>query len=148
MAMKAGLIFVVYPKSRKLSHEPPAARSRKRRRLSAMRCLRMKSGIHVDGLLKDRQCYQALDPAVLGRSHRMVLGKHSGLGAVMNALKELGFEVSPDDAKAVLAEIKAYAQRTKAGVSTDRLRGFYQAVSGDPTRAAHLLPLDGAALPH
>ncbi len=106
------------------------------------------SGIHVDGLLKDRQCYQALDPAVLGRSHRMVLGKHSGLGAVMNALKELGFEVSPDDAKAVLAEIKAYAQRTKAGVSTDRLRGFYQAVSGDPTRAAHLLPLDGAALPH
>jgi hypothetical protein len=37
------------------------------------------SGIHVDGLLKDRRTYQALDPAVLGRSHRFVIGKHSGL---------------------------------------------------------------------
>ena len=28
------------------------------------------SGIHVDGLLKDRRTYQALDPALLGRDHR------------------------------------------------------------------------------
>ncbi len=106
------------------------------------------SGIHVDGLLKDRDCYQALDPAVLGRSHRMVLGKHSGLGAVTNALKELGFDVSRDDAKMILTEIKAYAQQTKAGVSMDRLMGFYRALSCAPARSACVLPPDGAALPH
>jgi len=106
------------------------------------------SGIHVDGLLKDRQCYQALDPAVLGRSHRMVLGKHSGLGAVRNALKELGFDASPDEAKVVLTEIRAYAQQTKAGVSRDMLMSFYQAVNGGRSRSARLLSPDVTALPH
>jgi homocitrate synthase NifV len=84
------------------------------------------SGIHVDGLLKDRDCYQALDPVVLGRSHRLVLGKHSGLNAVRAALKELGVDVSPDHARIILMQIKAYAQRTKAAVSTGTLLSFYQ----------------------
>jgi len=106
------------------------------------------SGIHVDGLLKDRRCYQALDPAVLGRSHRMVLGKHSGLGAVINALKELGFDASLDEAKAILVAIKAHAQQTKAGVSTDALLSFYQAVNRSPLSSAHLRLPDVTALPN
>lgn len=36
------------------------------------------AGIHVDGLLKDRQIYTYLDPQVIGREHRFVRGKHSG----------------------------------------------------------------------
>jgi homocitrate synthase NifV len=36
------------------------------------------SGIHVDGLLKDRGNYEAFQPEELGREHRLVLGKHSG----------------------------------------------------------------------
>ncbi|WP_084143637.1 homocitrate synthase [Methylocapsa acidiphila] len=107
------------------------------------------SGIHVDGLLKNRDCYQALDPAVLGRSHRMVLGKHSGVGAVVNALKELGFDASLEEARIVLSEIKADAQRTKAGVSMDRLTGIYETVSGSESRAGRARPpCDGSALPH
>src|SRR6266545_6800365 len=47
------------------------------------------SGIHVDGLLKDRRTYQALDPALLGRSHRFVIGKHSGLAAITASLSDL-----------------------------------------------------------
>ena len=31
------------------------------------------SGIHVDGLLKDRHTYQSLDPALLGRANRIVI---------------------------------------------------------------------------
>ncbi len=41
------------------------------------------SGIHVHGLLRDPANYQALDPKELGRQHHMVLGKHSGLAAVL-----------------------------------------------------------------
>jgi homocitrate synthase NifV len=40
------------------------------------------AGIHVDGLLKDPANYQGVDPALLGRHHRMLLGKHSGEGEV------------------------------------------------------------------
>ncbi len=84
------------------------------------------SGIHVDGLLKNRRCYEALDPAKLGRSHRMVLGKHSGLRAVVTALREQGFDVSPEQAKAILAQVKAYAQCTKGAVPAAMLTSFYR----------------------
>lgn len=36
------------------------------------------AGIHIDGLKKDRQIYTYLDPAILGREHAFVIGKHSG----------------------------------------------------------------------
>lgn len=36
------------------------------------------SGIHVDGLIKDRKTYAYLDPKVLGRHHSFLKGKHSG----------------------------------------------------------------------
>jgi len=36
------------------------------------------AGIHVDGLKKDRRIYTYLDPAILGREHTYVYGKHSG----------------------------------------------------------------------
>ncbi len=84
------------------------------------------SGIHVDGLLKNRRCYEALDPAKLGRSHRMVLGKHSGLHAVVTALRDQGFDVTPEHAKAILAQVKAYAQSTKGAVPTAMLKSFYR----------------------
>jgi homocitrate synthase NifV len=88
------------------------------------------SGIHVDGLLKDRKCYEALDPAVLGRTHRLVLGKHSGLGAVLNALKELGLDVRADEAKAILALVRGHAERTKAAVPASMLMTFYKEMGG------------------
>lgn len=39
------------------------------------------SGIHVDGLLKDVNIYQYLDPKLLGRTNQFVFGKHSGKAA-------------------------------------------------------------------
>jgi homocitrate synthase NifV len=97
------------------------------------------SGIHVDGLLKDPKCYEALDPASLGRAHRLVLGKHSGLGAVTNALKELGLDVRSEEAKAILALVRSYAERTKAAVPSHVLMDFYKE-TGDRREAlgAHL----------
>jgi len=94
------------------------------------------SGIHVDGLLKDKKCYEALDPEVLGRSHRLVLGKHSGLGAVMNALKELGLDVRSEEARSILALVRAYAERTKAAVPSDVLMNFYRETTPQAIAAA------------
>lgn len=104
------------------------------------------SGIHVDGLLKDRHCYEALDPQLLGRSHRLVLGKHSGFGAIINALHEIGLEASPDEARAILHEIKSYAELTKAAVPTKILRCFYQEVVGARKSGASGCPPDAPVL--
>ncbi len=38
------------------------------------------SGVHVAALLRDSESYQAIDPALLGRGYRLVLGKHSVAG--------------------------------------------------------------------
>jgi homocitrate synthase NifV len=82
------------------------------------------SGIHVSGLLRDRRTYEALDPRELGRNHRVVLGKHSGLTAILHACEEMGVAVETGQAQAVLARVRAHAIRTKRAPSRDDLRRF------------------------
>lgn len=79
------------------------------------------SGIHVDGLLKDRRAYEALDPGLLGRKHTIVLGKHSGLSAVRRALASGGLPDGLAEARAALNIIKAYAVRTKRSIAIGEL---------------------------
>lgn len=83
------------------------------------------SGIHVDGLIKHLANYQNFDPAEVGRSHRLVLGKHSGSRAVMRAYAELGLPLSVQQAGAILARIRHYAGVAKHAPSADELRQFY-----------------------
>ena len=95
------------------------------------------SGIHVHGLLRDRRNYQALDPALLGRRHRIVLGKHSGASAVAHAYRGLGIAVEPTLAPALVARIRRHAVTRKAPPDKADLRRFYEdAVAG----AADLTP--------
>lgn len=82
------------------------------------------SGIHVDGLLKDRRCYEALAPELVGRRHRIVLGKHSGAKAITGALASLGLSAAPAEIKALLEQVKAEAGATKRPVSAAALAGL------------------------
>lgn len=82
------------------------------------------SGIHVSGLLRDPRTYQALDPAELGRGHRLVLGKHSGLTSVLHACREIGLEVDAAKARAMLAQVRRHASNTKTIPTADDLRRF------------------------
>src|SRR3982751_6344898 len=54
------------------------------------------SGIHQDGVLKERSTYEIMQADVVGvdDSTSLVLGKHSGRHALKAALEELGFTVS------------------------------------------------------
>ena len=60
------------------------------------------AGIHVDGFLKDPNNYQGVDPALLGRRHQLVLGKHSGSQGVMHAYRQLGVHVDRRQAACLL----------------------------------------------
>lgn len=83
------------------------------------------SGLHVDGLLKDRRTYEPFDPAELGRSHRTVLGKHSGAHAVVAAYAQLGFVLDGVQAGAVLERVRDHANRVKRTPTADELERFY-----------------------
>jgi len=84
------------------------------------------SGIHVNGLLRDRRSYEAIDPQELGRRHRVVLGKHSGLTSVLHVCLEAGLTVTPDQARRMLARVRSHAGETKTPPSCDDLIRFHR----------------------
>ncbi|MGZ8408361.1 MAG: homocitrate synthase [Hyphomicrobium sp.] len=94
------------------------------------------SGIHVHGLLRDPANYQALDPQALGRRHQIVLGKHSGLTAVIHACQSLGLSVDPEQAAAILLRVRAYAEATKAPPGPETLLRFHAETGSGKERAA------------
>ncbi|CAB4243351.1 Homocitrate synthase [Methylacidimicrobium sp. AP8] len=71
------------------------------------------SGIHIDGLLKDPWNYQAFDPKELGRSHELVLGKHSGPRAIQWGYRRLGIDLSLAEAAALREPISAFVTTRK-----------------------------------
>ncbi|WP_298828998.1 homocitrate synthase [uncultured Piscinibacter sp.] len=83
------------------------------------------SGIHVDGLLKDRGNYEAFQPEELGRQHSLVLGKHSGSHGVRVAYAKLGMQLSVQQAHALLECIRSHVAATKRAPTDAELLRFY-----------------------
>jgi 2-isopropylmalate synthase len=55
------------------------------------------SGIHQDGVLKNRETYEIMRAEDVGwNTNRMVLGKHSGRNAFRSRLQELGIELESE----------------------------------------------------
>ena len=84
------------------------------------------SGIHVDGLLKHRDTYQGFDPGEVGRRHRVVLGKHSGTKAVVQAYSALGITIDAPLARDLLGRIRDYSVFTKRVPRAEDLHRFYR----------------------
>jgi 2-isopropylmalate synthase len=51
------------------------------------------AGIHQDGMLKDNETYQIMDPKTLGLEMTLPLGKHSGRHAFARACQEAGIKL-------------------------------------------------------
>ncbi len=83
------------------------------------------SGIHVDGLLKDRGNYEAFQPEELGRQHSLVLGKHSGSHGVRDAYAKLGMQLSVPQAQVLLDCIRTHVAATKRAPTDAELLRFY-----------------------
>ncbi len=83
------------------------------------------AGIHVDGLLKNPANYQPFDPAEVGRAHRLVVGKHSGASAVINAYAGIGIPMGQDEAELLLPGVREFATRFKKNPQPDDLRRIY-----------------------
>jgi homocitrate synthase NifV len=88
------------------------------------------AGIHVDGLLKDPDNYQGFDPVEVGRSHKLVVGKRSGAHGVMAAYASMGLTLSPVEARALLPDIRAFAERAKRSPADQELLFLYQRYIG------------------
>lgn len=86
------------------------------------------SGIHVDGLLKDERTYQALDPHLLGRSNRIVIGKHSGLSAITRLLGEMQLAATTEQSRHILSRVRKYAIEHKRLVARETVAAIWRDV--------------------
>lgn len=70
------------------------------------------SGIHQDGVLKNRETYEIMRAEDVGwNTNRMVLGKHSGRNAFRSRLKELGIELESEDLNSAFTRFKELADK-------------------------------------
>ena len=89
------------------------------------------AGIHVNGILKDPLNYQGVDPLELGRTHQLVLGKHSGTSAVLKAYDQLGLAITRTEAEYILQNIRRFVTSAKRPPDQLDLRRFYGEVVGN-----------------
>jgi len=78
------------------------------------------SGIHQDGILKERTTYEILDAKTVGLGQStLVLGKHSGRHAFKERLAELGYDLSPEDLSLAFMRFKELADKKKEVTDRD-----------------------------
>ncbi|MDB5297947.1 MAG: leuA 3 [Phycisphaerales bacterium] len=72
------------------------------------------SGIHQDGMLKNRQTYEIMDPATVGLPTTvLVLGKHSGRAAFRDRVTTLGYALTEEQVESAFGRFKALADKKK-----------------------------------
>src|SRR5215204_3674950 len=78
------------------------------------------SGIHQDGVLKERTTYEIMDATEVGlESNAIVLGKHSGRHALRDALEQLGFRVEGNALNQAFKRFKEVADKKKQVTALD-----------------------------
>ena len=73
------------------------------------------SGIHQDGMLKNRETYEIMTPESVGvKKTSLVMGKHSGRHAFKDKLNDLGYaDVTDDVVQAAFGKFKILADKKK-----------------------------------
>ncbi|RUT35888.1 2-isopropylmalate synthase [Paenibacillus zeisoli] len=78
------------------------------------------SGIHQDGMLKNRATYEIISPETIGISaSKLVLGKHSGRHAFKERLIDLGYSLDEERLNMAFAKFKDLADRKKEVLTED-----------------------------
>ncbi|SDI09749.1 2-isopropylmalate synthase [Desulfosporosinus hippei DSM 8344] len=78
------------------------------------------SGIHQDGMLKERSTYEIMSPSIIGVDvESIVLGKHSGRHAVQQRLADLGLELEDSHFEELFSRFKLLADRKREVTTAD-----------------------------
>ena len=84
------------------------------------------SGIHQDGMLKEKTTYEIMSPETIGlKESKLVLGKHSGRHAFREKLIDLGYELGEEQVNVAFAKFKDLADQKK-NVSDEDIRALIE----------------------
>ena len=124
------------------------------------------SGIHQDGMLKDKSTYEIMDASAVGAGEtNLVLGKHSGRHAFRKKLEDLGFGLDGEELNRAFFEFKQLCDKKKTindrdiqSLVMDQVQGEtetayrleqFQVTTGDkivPTATIKLIASDGSVV--
>ena len=93
------------------------------------------SGIHQDGMLKNKKTYEIIAPETIGYfrgedSVGVVMGKHSGRHALSSKLIQLGFPMEGDALNDMFTRFKLVAEQKTGGVDDDEIVALATSVAG------------------
>jgi 2-isopropylmalate synthase len=78
------------------------------------------SGIHQDGMLKNRNTYEIMTPESIGlEKSSLVLGKHSGRAAFKDKIKDLGYELKDEMLQSSFVKFKELSDHKKEILDAD-----------------------------
>jgi 2-isopropylmalate synthase len=87
------------------------------------------SGIHQDGVIKNRETYEIIDPAEVGvNASTIVLTARSGRSALAYRFKNIGFDVTKNELDFLYQEFLKVADRKKE-VNNDDLTAIIERVT-------------------
>jgi 2-isopropylmalate synthase len=77
------------------------------------------SGIHQDGMLKDRRTFEIIEPEEVGAGSSLVLGKLSGRHALRERLAQLGYRLDGEELSRAFVRFKELADRKREVTDRD-----------------------------
>jgi len=80
------------------------------------------SGMHVQGILVDPTLYEPFDPALVGSSRKLGLGRQAGRSSVRRTLSQLGIET---DAELATVLVRAEAERQGHPLEESEIRSLF-----------------------
>jgi homocitrate synthase NifV len=116
---KTDKTYEFFPEMTKLFSKITGKKVRRNKPVIGKRIFNVESGIHVDGILKQPECYEPFPPEIVGRKRKIVLGKQSGTASIWAKLAELDISCAPEHIPIILEQVKAKAM-AKNGAITKR----------------------------
>ncbi len=92
------------------------------------------SGIHVNGMIKSKNSYEAFEPESVGLSRYFPIGKHSGSSTLLYHLNSLGIKPNKQKVNNILPKVREIVTSRKQVMSSEELRDLY--LSSDDIQVA------------
>ncbi|MHA1341932.1 MAG: LeuA family protein [Promethearchaeota archaeon] len=89
------------------------------------------SGLHVNAILSHPLSYEPINPKIVGRTRKFFLGKHSGSGAIINALTEKLKLMDMDFPKEIIRQIVQKVKERQEKAPKDTLKKIFREIKQD-----------------
>ena len=83
------------------------------------------SGVHVNGMIKSKNSYEAFEPSEVGLLRNFPIGKHSGSSTLLYHLNKIGINANLSTVNNILPKIREIVTNRKKVLSVPELKELY-----------------------